>query len=449
MSAYSIDFSDPLKNGFSIPAGGFNGPGGSSANTSLRLYGRGALEWGEAVDEDLVRLTENFASASPPSVAVAGQLWMDVTYYYHNDSLGVLAGWYFYDLNSVAANKWTLLNGTGVITSVAPLTPVIGQYYYVPGGSDTSTHPTGTLNGFYSLGRYEPAAWVARSYLTGTGAPVSPALVPTTTLRVRDAAAGAWSQPSTTTVTTGATPTAPVQGQLWYNSTTGNLLVYTGSAWQEILGPQLTNASTTSGIVDMAGFRITNLGTPTASSDATTKAYVDGVVGGVGGFLSLSGGTISGSLVITGNLNVSGTSTLNVLNVGGAASVGTTLTVGGVVGAGGFSTGGNVSGASLTISGAGTIGTSLSVGNTLNMNNTKVINLATGTNANDAVNVAQMNAAVAAAGVGASTPVIYTSGTYKAGDIAIASGKVYIAIGAGTGAPPGGNWRQVYPAVYA
>jgi len=45
MSTYDITLSDPLKSGFLIQPGGFNGPGGAQSNSSLRLYGRGALEW--------------------------------------------------------------------------------------------------------------------------------------------------------------------------------------------------------------------------------------------------------------------------------------------------------------------------------------------------------------------------------------------------------------------
>lgn len=43
----------------------------------------------------------------------------------------------------------------------------------------------------------------------------------------------------------------------------------------------------------MGGFRINNLGTPTAPADAATKGYVDG-------FLPLTGGTLTGDLALTG-----------------------------------------------------------------------------------------------------------------------------------------------------
>lgn len=59
-----------------------------------------------------------------------------------------------------------------------------------------------------------------------------------------------------------------------------------------------SNGDTMSGILNMGGYKITNLGTPTASTDATTKAYVDATVNaGVGdgdkGDITVSGtGTV-------------------------------------------------------------------------------------------------------------------------------------------------------------
>ena len=478
MSSYTIDFSDPLKAGFSIAAGGFNGPGGSAANTSLRLYGRGALEWGEAVDEDLVRLTENFASASPPSVAIPGQLWVEMSLYHRNTSIGnVLQGWYRYDINSVAANKWTLLNGTGVVAGVAPITPTIGEYYYDSG--------TGQLMGYYMLGRYEPAAWVTRSHTIGAGVPVSPTVTPKMNLRVRDSHSAQWTSPVVATYTSSTPASALHPGMLWWNPSTGNLSVWSGAEWQEILGPSGASQTTSSGQVNMNSFKIVGLADPDIATDAATKAYVDAVAGGVGGFLPLTGGTLSvtgtpglvvdrtnnsvnavvgytttsgsiyagqgpaGMFAIDDDPNLSSapwlTATATAVTVPGSLTTGTFVNVGGAltVGAGVTTTGGANIGTSLAV------GTTASIGGTLNMTSHKIINLLTGTNANDAVNVAQMNAAIAAGGVGANTPEIWSSGTYKAGDIAISAGKIYMAVAGGTGGPPGGNWKQVFPAVYA
>lgn len=46
---------------FQIKPGELDGPGGQSRHTDIRLYGNGALRWGEGVDEGLLRLVETFA----------------------------------------------------------------------------------------------------------------------------------------------------------------------------------------------------------------------------------------------------------------------------------------------------------------------------------------------------------------------------------------------------
>ena len=43
MSTYDITPTDPLRDGFLISPGSFDGPGGSRANTTLRLYGEALL----------------------------------------------------------------------------------------------------------------------------------------------------------------------------------------------------------------------------------------------------------------------------------------------------------------------------------------------------------------------------------------------------------------------
>lgn len=45
-----------------LQPGALNGPGGVQRDSDLRLYGMGALLWGEGVGENFLRITENFAS---------------------------------------------------------------------------------------------------------------------------------------------------------------------------------------------------------------------------------------------------------------------------------------------------------------------------------------------------------------------------------------------------
>ena len=76
-SNYIIDFSDPAVPSFVLA------PGETNNDTSLRLYGQGATQYGEGMNENVLHLLENFAAptASAPDLATAiiGQLFFDKT----------------------------------------------------------------------------------------------------------------------------------------------------------------------------------------------------------------------------------------------------------------------------------------------------------------------------------------------------------------------------------
>jgi len=59
-----------------------------TTSTSLVLFGRGAENYGEGQQEDLIRLLENFAATLPPPNPTVGQLWYNATkqefYVYNN-----------------------------------------------------------------------------------------------------------------------------------------------------------------------------------------------------------------------------------------------------------------------------------------------------------------------------------------------------------------------------
>lgn len=73
-----------------------------TTSTSLSLVGRGAVNYGEAFAENFVHLLENFANATAPSPAIAGQLWYDTTV----ESIKVYDG-----------VNWRLVSGSGAFTS--------------------------------------------------------------------------------------------------------------------------------------------------------------------------------------------------------------------------------------------------------------------------------------------------------------------------------------------
>jgi len=82
---YNLLFSDTTKPGFSIFPFTTNGPISPSnptlienavtARTTLKLYGRGLSNFGEAVAQNFVYMIENFASPTRPVNSIEGQLW--------------------------------------------------------------------------------------------------------------------------------------------------------------------------------------------------------------------------------------------------------------------------------------------------------------------------------------------------------------------------------------
>lgn len=337
MASYLIDYTDPLTGQFSIPPGGFNGPGGSVSSSTLRLYGRGALEWGESVDENMLRLAENFAGATAPLSPVSGQLWFSTKFYYHNSAVAQPGGWYRYDPTSVAANKWSLLNGTGIVDTVQPPSPTIGSYYF----------SGGVLYRYDTAYKQAPSAFQTREFTEATGNPTSTNPTPEQALKVYDKHNAAWVNPVTVAVTqSGSPPSAPQTGSLWFDNLSNTLYIWDGAAYIPIvlagggsaggninLGgvynvtgippqtyplPNSQNAASISyvnqatstgtlyglldsryvnvtgdsmtGILSLGSNKITNLGYPTTSTDAATMGYADAAVAAAIGGLSIPSG---------------------------------------------------------------------------------------------------------------------------------------------------------------
>ena len=68
---YTIQFADSTeKNPIEIADGVID-----STSTSIKIPGKGAVGYGQAIAESLVRLLENFANGSAPANAVEGQIW--------------------------------------------------------------------------------------------------------------------------------------------------------------------------------------------------------------------------------------------------------------------------------------------------------------------------------------------------------------------------------------
>lgn len=57
-------------------------PGEEYQLTSLRIYGKGSVKYGEGLNENAIRLLENFSHSIPPPMPTKGQKWYDSGEYY-------------------------------------------------------------------------------------------------------------------------------------------------------------------------------------------------------------------------------------------------------------------------------------------------------------------------------------------------------------------------------
>lgn len=182
-TVYVINSTDGLSD-ITIKPGALNGPGSAQRDSDLRLYGMGALQWGEGINENVYRLMESFscnekelgdhnpATGNPDydptvdpilpqddfdlgpglgiSVPLNGQTW-------YNNTRKLM---YIYDADLA---EWKTLTGTA-FGSGAPLNPQPGDIWYDTSGTgDPSgcitdsilkiydpTHPDADIDGFVS-----------------------------------------------------------------------------------------------------------------------------------------------------------------------------------------------------------------------------------------------------------------------------------------------------------
>lgn len=232
---YTINFTDPTKAAFVIPAFRTDGPTGpatpvldvdaTAAHTSLLLYGKGHPNYGERTDQNLVNMIEHFANKTRPVFPIEGQIWFKNSSFTDptNPIDPLNAGLYvFSPLN------FTILSADGATHFVlAPSTLALGQNIldianYFSTGNTFVVFGTSSNNGTYN---------VVAAIPVGANIQITVASVPA------------------------------------FQGVGGNAQA---SKWNTI---QLSGAPV--GDLDMGGFKIINLGAPTNPNDATNKAYVD------------------------------------------------------------------------------------------------------------------------------------------------------------------------------
>jgi len=228
-------------------------------STSLKLPGKGVLNWGEAYANNFVHLLENFASSSEPRNPQVGQLW-------YNTGTGVLGVY-------TIAQDWEVVNKDTDLESkfddivarltksnsglTPPATPVAGQTWF-----DTNYNVLKVYNG---------TTWIAFGF-SNTSAYITPTNNKESDLwfdrnikqlKVYD---GAQFQRMASIIETISAPQDVFVGQWWRNTITNQLYVYmqepsTGQfVWKDLGGTEVTEGPTPPNNVKTGALHITRNG---------------------------------------------------------------------------------------------------------------------------------------------------------------------------------------------
>jgi hypothetical protein len=309
----------------------------NTSTTDLVLIGKNYAGYGEFLNENYVKLLENFANSSAPSAPVAGQMWWDTT----NALLKVYTGSAFKTVSSSTASAsapsssvtgdlwWDTTNGqlkvyngssfttigpaftsgsgtsgaiVEVVTDSGATDHVVVKLYVantVVGtvSKDTEFTPQAAISGFATIKPgIQASSTVTGAKFQGTA---------TDSDALGGVAAANYLRSNANDTTTGTltidNDTALIIGDdgdltININGSSNPVFTNTNTNGSIVLAPDGT------GTVSVSSKKITDLATPTASTDAATKAYVDSQISG-SGYLETAGGTMTGNLLVSGTVN--------------------------------------------------------------------------------------------------------------------------------------------------
>ena len=308
-NAIDIAYYNPTGGNVVAPATSGNGMG-------TQLIGRNTVDYGAAIAQNFLQLTENFASASlyfpADNVALQGQLWF-------NKTSGTTGNLFVRNSGAIVGgiNNWTQLatldsngnvgaNSTSA-TNISGGSP--GSVPYQVSASITAFVPTGITGQVFSVGANNTPAWISNPPLTGTnftGIPNQGLTNSTVTIGNTSIALG-----GTKTTLTGLTSiTSDVFNGTLSGSASANVL----KAGDSMTGPLVLSGDPTNALGAATKQYVDNVGTginihaacdtsTTPLANLSANTYASGTIGGspdngsgVGASLTASAPSVIGSI---------------------------------------------------------------------------------------------------------------------------------------------------------
>jgi len=308
--------------------------------TDLILIGKNYAGYGEFLNENTVKLLENFANTSAPSSPLAGQMWWDTT----NGLLKVYNGTIFKTVSSSTSaattpsagvigdlwwdttngqlkvyngTTWTTIgpaftSGTGTsgaivetVTDSSATDHVVVKLYVnntvvSTVSKDTTFTPQSAISGFATISpgiQISSTVTSAKFQGTSTDSDALGGVAAANYLRsnASDSTSGVLSILNDTGIILGVDSDLTIG----INGSSNPVFTNTNTNGSIFIAPNGT------GTVDVSSKRITNVATPTGSTDGTNKSYVDSQIGGTGALLA------NGSVAIAGILSPDANNTRN------------------------------------------------------------------------------------------------------------------------------------------
>jgi hypothetical protein len=258
-------------------------PSSQFAHTTLALVGKGSPNYGNLVESNLIHLTENFFSCAAPTNPIPGQLWYCEYTYWFNNSKNI---WY----------EWNATKASWIAVSVSQLPPpsvVNGFLYYTGTDLIRYTIPVdGTAPYSYTC-----------SFISQPTSPVNGVQHPERSLKIFQDN-GIWRDVRDVYESI-IPPHDQMTGKLWYDQNSGTfgtlpqLRIYDGTQWQSIAANYLPltggSLNSNSTLVIPSSSTLTILKTPVLTTDAVNRGYTDT------SYLNLNG-----TIPMLGSLNMNG-----------------------------------------------------------------------------------------------------------------------------------------------